>query len=116
MKFELIKDADGLEMYGDCPCLPIDYSEEQGERFVGTLEDAVILKEHLVPGIDTAVENLLDIGDVDYFDCEKCRLICLWIEEKMQGDLEERLRELYGVLLLFMKKAIELKTGVVIGL
>ena len=103
-------------MYGNVPCLPIDGIDGIGERFVGEESDSWILLEDFVPGIDSICPNVLDYGDVDYFDSEKCRVIVEWLTIRIKMDMEQRLEFLYGILMDYMTKAIAIGTGVVIGL
>ena len=115
MKYELIKMYDDLEMYDDIPCLPIELDNSIGERFVGEESDSWLLLNHLVPGIDKKCPNLLDYGDVDYFDSSKCIILKKWLEENKVTD-NPRLSELYDILYDFVSRAIEMNTGVVIEL
>ncbi|MCF0129783.1 MAG: hypothetical protein HUJ70_14460, partial [Pseudobutyrivibrio sp.] len=102
--------------YGEVPLLPWEYSLEQGERFVGEESDAWILLEDMVERIDPTIANLLDYGDIDYFGCDKCKMLKDWLDERRTHDLSPRLKELYGILYDYLTRAIELKTGVVIEL
>lgn len=115
MKFELIKKPNELEMYGYIPCLPEKYNDE-GERFVGEETDSWILLKDMVPEFDKLFDNLLDYGDVDYFDKGKCVLIRKWLENRNQFETSSRLKVLYDVLYDYVIRAIELGTGVVIEL
>ena len=115
MKFELIKKLEGLEMYDDIPCLPLDAKDETGERYIGEESDSWLLLDEFVKKIDSICPNTLDYGDVDYFDWNKCVIIKKWLESNKDSD-NLRLRELYDVLYKFVSQAIELNTGVVIGL
>lgn len=116
MKFELIKNPKDMEMYGDIPCLPLEYTFDEGERFEGEESDAWLLLEYFVPEIDYIIENDLDFGDVDYFDKNKCEKIKEWIESKKGNSTQTRLVYLYNVLGKFIDEAIRLGTGVVIEL
>lgn len=115
MKFELIKTLKGIEMYDDVPCLPVELHESIGERYVGEEKDAWLLLDNFVRQIDDICPNLLDYGDVDYFDYNKCIIIKEWLEGNMDVP-EPRLKELYKVLYSYISQAVELNTGVVIGL
>ena len=115
MRFDLIKNTEGLEMYGDIPCLPVELDNSRGERFVGEEGDSWLLLDHFVRGIDKVCPNLLDYGDVDFFDGSKCVILKKWLEENKVTD-NPRLNELYGILYDFVSRAIELNTGVVIEL
>lgn len=115
MKYELIKKMEGLEMYGDIPALPVELDNSIGERFIGEESDSWLLLDHLVKGIDKVCPNLLDYGDVDFFDGSKCIILKKWLEEN-KGTDNPRLNELYHILYDFICRAIEMKTGVVIEL
>ena len=115
MKFELIKKQEGLEMYDDIPCLPLDVTDEIGERFIGEESDSWLLLDEFVNKIDGICPNMLDYGDVDYFDRNKCVVLKKWLEENKDSN-NPRLKELFEVLYRFVSQAIELNTGVVIGL
>lgn len=115
MKFELIKQQESLEMYDDIPCLPLNPNEEIGERYIGEESDSWLLLDEFVKKIDSICPNMLDYGDVDYFDRNKCVIIKKWLEENKSNN-NPRLRELFEVLYKFVLQAIELNTGVVIGL
>ena len=75
MKFELIKKLEGMEMYDDIPCLPLDVKNEIGERYIGDESDSWLLLDKFVNKIDNICPNTLDYGDVDYFDQNKCIII-----------------------------------------
>jgi len=116
MKFELIKKIDSLEMYGDIPCLPVIIKSDEGERFVGEESDSWILLDDFVTSFDSVCSNQLDYGDVDYFDVYKCYILKEWLEQRKKEPMTDRLKELYTQLELYVIKAIEIGTGVVIGL
>ena len=116
MKYELIKDPSNMEMYGDIPCLPVEYQELEGKRFVGEETDSWLLLDDFVPQIDKLCPNDLDYGDVDYFGTEKCRILKGWLSERKKSSMSPRLKLLYHVLEQYIDEAIRLETGVVIGL
>ncbi len=116
MKFELIKCMEGLEMYGDIPCLPVTIDHDEGERFVGEEADSWILLEDFVASIDSICSNQLDYGDVDFFDHNQCLVLSAWLKQRKNKPMSTRLEELYSQLEKYLIKAIELRTGVVIGL
>lgn len=115
MRFDVIYDPSGLETYGDVPYLP-DNMPNKGIRFKGKASDADLLASDLVPGLDTVCDNNLSYGDVEYFDTEQCKDIEQWLMHRMQHDMTPRLRELYQVLLTYLRSAIVHGTGVVIEL
>lgn len=116
MKFELIKKFEGLEMYDDIPCLPIDNLTDEGERFIGEETDSWILLNSFIPELDKVCKNELDYGDVDYFDKDKCVIIKSLLEKQMTKEQDERLNALYSQLYDYVSRAIDIGTGVVIGL
>lgn len=116
MKFELVIKPDHLQMFGNVPCLPVKLSDE-GKRFVGDASDAQLLLDDFVPALDRICpENVLDYGDVDYFDEKQCAAIREWLEGHMPGLTSFRLRRLYETLYSYVSEAVELHTGVVIEL
>ena len=116
MKIELIKDIKDIEMYGDIPCLPVEYSEDQGERFIGEETDSWLMLEDFVSAIDVICPNDLDYGDVDYFDTEKCLILKSWLEGRKKSPMSPRLQIRYQILEQYVDSAIRCGTGVVIEL
>lgn len=116
MKIELINKLDGLTMYGDIPCLPVEIKNGEGERFVGEENDSWLLLEDFVYAIDEVCLNELDYGDVDYFDVEKCKILINWLQGRRAYVLPPRLQVLYDQMELYMRKAIIQGTGVIIEL
>ena len=125
MKIELIKDIKDIEMYGDIPCLPVEYSEDQGERFIGEETDSWLMLEDFVSAIDVICffffldvicPNDLDYGDVDYFDTEKCLILKSWLEGRKKSPMSPRLQIIYQILEQYVDSAIRCGTGVVIEL
>lgn len=115
MRFDLIKKMDGLEMYGNIPCLPENIGDF-GERFVGEESDSWLLLDDFVKGIDEICDNDLDYGDVDYFDVEKCKKIRQWLSKRLQRPMSSRIKYLYEILNNYINEAIDRNTGVVIEL
>jgi len=118
MMFELIINPEGLDMYGEIPCLPVyDWElDGKGERFVGDEPDSWLLLDDFVEKIYPICENDLSYGDVDYFNKEKCIILKKWLADRMKKPMTPRLELLYGVLRDYVDRAIELGTGVVIEL
>lgn len=79
-------------------------------------QDCELLCEDFVDSINVYCDTLLDDGDVDYFDKAKCLLLKSRIEKRLPSVSNERLKSLYGKLLEFANRAIELGTGVVVEL
>ena len=116
MYFSLIKDATNMSMYGDIPEV-LWASEDEAETYYGDEKDGGMLCEKLLPAMYENMEDcLLDYDDVDYYDAQKCVPLKKILEGKLQEPCEPRLRELYTILYGYVKRAIELGTGVVIEL
>jgi len=118
MKFELIINSEGLDMYDDIPCLPVEDSElgGKGERFLGEESDSWLLLEDFADVIYPICNHVLSYGDVDYFEVDRCKIVKEWLEDRMKKPMTTRLEFLYGILMEYVERAIELGTGVVIGL
>ncbi len=69
-----------------------------------------------VDEIDNKCKALLDYGDVDYFDTQKCAILKDWIAERLQKQIVPRYREMLEALSNYCQRAVELNTGVVIEL
>lgn len=116
MMFALIKDSTNLDMYGDIPEV-FGATEEVVEVYKGDWDDGVMLCENLLPAVDERIEGcLLDLSDIDYFDKSKCIILNSILCDKLKEPCSERLHELYTILNDFVKRAINMDTGVVIEL
>ena len=116
MEFVLFLDLNNLDYYGYIPEIPKD---PDGRVEIFPLQnqwDDVELFMNDLPEIDERCDALLDYGDVDYFDCNKCAILREWIVERLNKPIDARYQELLGILKGFCERAIELKTGVVIDL
>ena len=58
----------------------------------------------------------LDIGELEYFNAEHCKILKPRIEERLKKPITPRLKEMYTVLLDYVSRAIEYNTGVWIDL
>lgn len=58
----------------------------------------------------------LNIGELEYFNAENCKILKPRIEERLKKPIDPRLKELYTVLLDYISRAIEYNTGVWIDL
>lgn len=116
MEFALIKDFEGLDMYGYIP-ETFGATFEQVEIYKGDWDDGMMLCEKLLPLMYEYMDGvLLDLSDVDYFDKEKCVKLNVILEKQIPLLPPSRLKELYTVLNDYTKRAIDLNTGVVIEL
>jgi len=115
MYFELIKDLAGCEYYGDIPEVDAD-DPTKAETYVFGWEDMLLIVDDFSGPINALCGTLFDLGDVDWFDAEKCVTLRGWLRGRLGGDLAPRARELYTVLLDYANRAIDLGTGVVVDL
>lgn len=114
MSIQLFLRLDGLDYYGDIPEEPEDSNGIVEEYPLSSGDIKMILND--IDSIDDACNALLDYGDVDFFNCEKCAKLKEWIDERLKKTMEPRYRELLNVLNDYCTRAIELNTGVVIEL
>lgn len=114
MFFSLIKDASNLSMYGHIPEIT-RATEDEAETYRGDFEDGLLLCDYLLPEMDKRIKDcLVDIGDLDYFDKDRCVILREILKEKLEAPPTPRLQELYTILDGYVKRAIELDTGVVL--
>ncbi len=114
MVIQLFLHLDGLKYYGDIPEKPENFDGIVEEYPLSVSDIKMLLND--VDSIDTACDVLLDYGDVDYFNCEKCAKLKEWIDCRLKSTLEPRYREILDVLKEYCSRAIEYNTGVVIEL
>lgn len=111
----LIKDFTGMTYYGHIPNTPFA-PDPRIEEPPYNPEDGRLLYENAMDRINDACGTWLDICDPDYFDKERCIKLKAWLEDELQKDLQEKLRNIYNILLDYANRAIELGTGIVIGI
>ena len=114
MAIQLFLDLNELNYYGDIPEIP-DNPVGRVEEFALSMEDIELFKGD-IDAIDSACNALLDIGDVDYFNAEKCEKLKTWIAERLKKDSPPRYREILEEINGYCERAISLNTGVVIEL
>lgn len=59
-----------------------------------------------------AFDSLIDWGDYDFFDYEKCKRLSLWTKEKIKVTNDLDLLDFYNTLLKFATQAVTLQTGI----
>lgn len=102
--------------YGDIPEFPDDNQNDYELFELDYPHDQDLLLGDFVRPINDLCNTTLALGDVDWFDAEKCALLRGWLEERLRQPCDDRLRYLYGVLLDYATRAIELNTGVKVTL
>ena len=115
MAFELVKSLEGVSFYGN---IPESFGAPEGsfEKYRIEESDVLLLNEDFVDSVNDACGTLLDYGDIDFFDAEKCKALKNWLVARLNRDCEDRLAELYGKLLDYAEQAIDLDTGIVVEL
>lgn len=110
MWWTLFLDLNGDRWYGEIP----EYDDPTGHVEVYDVDWELhdILLEQFAYPINEVCGTCLDDGDVDFFDKEQCVKLAGWLEGRLAGELDPRLREPYEKLLEYAKRAIELGTGV----
>ncbi len=113
MIYQLILSLEGLDYYGDIPEAPYE-SGPNVEVYKFKMEDWPLFRDDFIEPVDKLCDVLLDYGDVDYFNAEKCKLLHGWLTERLEKPIVPRLEELYRKLDEFTLRAIDLNTGVVV--
>ena len=117
MWFVLFLDLNNLEYYGYMPEIPKDRDGRvEIYRFDVAREDWDLLLDDFIAPVCNLCNALIDIGDVDFLNADKCKKLKSWLEERLQRDVSETLKPIYEKLLEFSSRAIELNTGVEIEL
>ena len=114
MAIQLFLDLNDLKYYGDIPEKP-ENSFGRVEEYSLSSDDIKLLMED-IDSLDAACNALLDLGDVDYFNAEKCEKLREWISGRLEKTASTRYREILETLKGYCDRAIELNTGVVIEL
>lgn len=115
MKFSLILDCTGLNYYGQIPEIPYPPDSRVEVHCFEDSENELLLEDFVTP-INRLCGTLLDDGDLDYFDREKCLKLKTWLSDRLKKSLNAQLKNLYLKLLEFSRRAIELNTGIVVEL
>ena len=74
----------------------------------------LFFEDNAIDEIANRCASLIDYGESDYFNSEKCAVILKWIGERLSNPTTPRYHEILEVLRDFCERAIELNTGVVI--
>lgn len=114
MAIQLFLNLNGLKYYGDIPEKPENPSGRVEEYALSSDDIKLFMKD--IGSLDAACNALLDLGDVDYFNAEKCGKLSEWIKERLEQPVSARYREILETLMSYCERAIELNTGVVIEL
>ena len=72
MKFELFLSLKNMHWYGCIPC-PKDGSGSEVEVYQLQESDSPLLEANFLEPVDALCDALLDYGDIDFFDADKCK-------------------------------------------
>ena len=114
MAIQLFLNLNGLKYYGNIPEKPENPSGRV-EEYALSSDDIELFVED-IDSLDAACNALLDFGDVEYFNAEKCGKLSEWIRERLEQPVSARYREILETLMNYCERAIALNTGVVIKL
>lgn len=115
MAFSLVKSLNHVSYYGNIP-EPLPGYESDFDEFRLEQDDLILLNDDFVDPINETCGTLLDYGDIDYFDASQCKELCMWLEDRLGKDCDDRLAVLYRKLHEYAIKAVELGTGLVVEL
>ena len=110
MRFQLAITFDGMKMYGSI----YDF----GTGLAGMVEEYVVddtndwFLEHMIDKINATCDTLLDNGDFDYIDAEKCKELIKMINDFPNGFVPKEFEKVIDILLDYAHRAIEYNTGI----
>lgn len=115
MKIELFNSFEGVtEYYGDIP-ESYNLPESQVDSTYYDLPENLAALSDFAMKVNDACDALLDIGDIDFFDVQKCKSLVRFLESYIppeNGPSPQFVKDLAR----YAKKAIMLKTGIVVEL
>ncbi len=114
MTLYLAKSLENIRMYGPIPDL--GGQPEKVEEYNFGEEENEWLLNNLVDTINARCDSLLDDGDYDFFDVQKCNQLLEVLEELPENFVPEEYSELIRVLREYCIKAISNHTGIAIEL
>lgn len=115
MYFLLFLTFEGIKNDSYGPYVDDIYNDKRVACFPLETSDVNLFIED-IDEIDSKCEALLDYGDVDYFDAQKCAILNEWVAQRLQKPTVPRYHKMLEVLSNYCQRAVELNTGVVIEL
>ena len=115
MRFYLAKTLDKMKMYGPIYDL-VGEPEDRVEEFLLEEDENEWLLDNLVDDINAECDTLLDDGDYDYIDSEKCNNLSVFLENIDPNKVPEKYKRVVEKLLEYSKRAAEYGTGMAIDL
>ena len=113
MRIYVAKTLENMKKYGPVYDLSVESPDRVSSQTFGEDINEWIL-EHFIDRINAECDTLLDNGDYDYLDCEKCKkLLNLLNEEEIQS-FPDGVQEVFKILKEYALEAIENNTGIAI--
>ncbi len=89
------------------------YIKGKSKRYIISEEEKEKLKEdNFIPDMWTKFDGMMDWGDYDFFDADKCRELVIWLDKKIKNTKDATLLSFYSVLKEFAQLASKLDTGI----
>jgi len=115
MRLYLAKTLEGLNMYGPIYDLGSGVPDKVEDCVLGYAEQEWFL-DNLVDEINAACDTLLDDGDVDFFDVEKCNKLISTLSDIREIKVPEYCEYMIDKLREYAVDAINYNTGIAIEL
>lgn len=114
MTVYLSKTLENIKKYGPIPDLSGE--PQKVEEYVYDEEEGYWLLENLVDAINARCDTLLDDGDYDFFDVEKCKVLVELIDELPKGSVPKKYEKMVSDLRSLALRAVSYNTGIGIEL
>ncbi len=113
MRVYVAKTLENMKKYGPVFDLSVESQDRVLSRTFGEDINEWML-EHFIDRLNAECDTLLDNGDYDYLDCEKCRKLLVLLSEEETQSLPDGIQEVFKILKEYASKAIENNTGIAI--
>lgn len=110
MRFQLAKTLDGIKMYGPIYDLGTGGPDKVEEYIANDVNDWFL--DNMIDKINSACDTLLDDGDVDYIDAERCKCLIEMINELPDNYIPIEFQQIIEVLIDYAQRAIQYNTGI----
>lgn len=110
MRFQLAKNLDGIKMYGPIYDLGTGGPDKVEEYIANDVNDWFL--DNMIDKINSACDTLLDDGDVDYIDAERCKCLIEMINELPDNYIPIEFQQIIEVLIDYAQRAIQYNTGI----
>lgn len=110
MRFQLAKTLDGIKMYGPIYDLGTGGPDKVEEYVADDVNNWFL--DSMIGRINSACDTLLDDGDVDYINAEKCKKLIETIDELPSNYIPKEFQEIMAVLIDYAQRAIKYNTGI----